>query len=464
MFGLDLIQIAEKIQGQLLQGEGKVCPLGAAIDTRKLKKGDLFFALPGTKTDGHSFLKEAQEKGACAAIISRVPEENLLAKDLPLILVQDSEKALQQLAQAQRQLFSGPVIAITGSTGKTTTKDMLGAILSEKGPVLSTTGNYNNQLGLPLTILSLEANHWAIVTEMGMRNLGDIDFLAVIARPTHGIITNIGHTHQEILGSQEKIAQAKAELISHIPVTGAMALNIEDKKLLKAWLSNLRCPVQWFAYNPPADIWIEDIVLNQELSYSYRICSQKGSAQVTLNIPGRHNILNSLAAAAIASQLGLSFQETTRGLAQVNLSPMRLEKINIPEKDWVIINDTYNANPVSMCSALEVLTTTAGKRRTIAVLGDMYELGDYSETGHRLVGKKAKEQDIAYLITVGQLARQIAEAAKMENFPEGKIKSCQNNQEAVSYLRDILRPGDVILLKGSRGVKMEEIVRHLSRL
>lgn len=279
LFGLDLALISDKIQGKLLQGHKKICPRGAAIDTRKLKEGDLFFALPGSKTNGHVYLEEAQEMGAAAAVISRLPGTDHGGLKLPLILVEDSEKALQQLAQTQRKLFFGPVVAVTGSTGKTTTKDMLAAILQEKGPVLSTTGNYNNQLGLPLTILSLQTDHWALVIEMGMRDLGEIDFLATIARPTHGIITNIGHSHRGLLGSQERIAQAKAELISHIPITGGLALNIKDKKILKPWLSNIRCPVQWFD-------------------------------------PEAHNVLDSLAPAAIARQLGLSGQDIRRGLAQ----------------------------------------------------------------------------------------------------------------------------------------------------
>jgi len=464
LFGIDLAQTAQAIQGKLLGGDPRIKPLAAAIDSRKVQKGDLFFALPGSQTDGHAFLAQAKERGAAAAVISRIPADAGELGEFPLIQVSDSEKALQQLAAYQRRLFSGPVVAITGSTGKTTTKDMLAAILQEKGQVLSTLGNYNNQLGLPLTLLALQEGHWAVIVEMGMRGLGEIDFLAALARPTHGIITNIGHTHQELLGSQEKIAQAKAELISHIPVTGAMALNLQDKSLLKPWLSNLRCPVTWISLEPPADLWVSDIRLNERLGYDYNICSKEGCWPVSLPVPGRHNILNSLAPAAIARSLGLSWEEISRGLTQTNLSAMRLETLKVPGRDWLIINDAYNANPASMTAALEVLQTVAGNRRTIAVLGDMYELGDYAARGHMLVGQKAKELGVAYLITVGQLARQIAQGAREAGFAAEKTRSCQNNQEAVSYLKDILQPGDVILIKGSRGVKMEEIVAGLQAL
>lgn len=461
LYGLTLGDVARLVRGELHGGSPQASPTGATIDTRKLEKGDLFFALSGTKTDGHAFLGQAREKGAIGAIVTRIPGEESRLGDFPLILVKDAEKALQQTAIAQRKLFSGPVVAITGSTGKTTTKDMLASVLREKGQVLSTAGNYNNQLGLPLTILALQPEHWALITEMGMRGLGEIDFLSVLARPTHGIITNIGHTHQELLGTQARIAQAKAELISHIPGEGAMALNLADKPLLKPWLSNLRCPVTWFAGSPPGDIWPEEVRSNMDLSFDFKICSKEGRYPVSLTIPGRHNVLNALAPAAIARRLGLSWEEIGRGLAGTRLSAMRLEILQLPKREITLINDAYNANPASMSGALEVLRTVAGEKRTIAVLGDMYELGDYAQEGHRLIGRKAKEQGVAYLITVGQLAREIAYGAISVNFPRDKVMSCQNNQEALSYLMDILQPGDAVLIKGSRGVGMEEIVAGL---
>lgn len=464
MFGINLAEVAQFVQGQLIQGNSQLYPKGVAIDSRKLQAGELFFALSGSQTDGHAFLGQAREKGAVAAVVTRLLEIDDSLEGFPLILVTDSEKALQQLAIAQRKIFQGPVVAITGSTGKTTTKDMLSAILMERGEILSTIGNYNNQLGLPLTILALQKEHWALITEMGMRGLGEIDFLSVIARPTHGIITNIGHTHQEILGSVERIAQAKAELISHIPITGVMALNYHDKTLLKPWLSNLRCPVKWFSLEPPADLWVEKIRINEEFGYDYNICSKEGSFPVSLSIPGRHNIMNSLAPAVIARQLGVPWQDISRGLSKTRLSAMRLETITISKLDVTLINDAYNANPASMSSALEVLRNMAGDGRAIAVLGDMYELGDYAPEGHRLVGEKAKEQGVAYLITVGKQAHQIAQGANDANLPTELIKSCQNNQEALFYLKDILQPGDVVLIKGSRGVKMEEIVSGLQAL
>lgn len=461
MYGLSLEKIAQVLQGTLIQGNPYYCPVGAAIDTRKIRPGELFFALTGEKTDGHKFLDQARENGAAGAVVARVPSD-FAANDFSLLMVDNVAKALQQLAAAQRQIFNGPVIAITGSTGKTTTKDMLWSILNENGPVQKTVGNYNNELGLPLTILSLTKKHWALILEMGMRGLGEIDFLACIGKPSHGIITNIGHTHQEILGTRERIAQAKAELISHIPYNGGLVLNTEDKSILKPWLSNIRSRVTWVGMSPSADLFPTQVEETKGYGLEFSAQSLKGDeARVVLKVPGKHNIQNALAAAGIALQLGLSWDMITSGLAQVKLTAMRLQIEEIPGRDILIINDAYNANPASMQSALEVLYTIAGGRRMLAVLGDMYELGDYSLEGHLLVGRKAKEVQPAYLITVGKLAFQIGQGAHEAGLEKGKIRACQNNQEALSYIKDIIQPGDVILVKGSRGVKMENIVTGL---
>lgn len=461
MFGLTLQQIAGSIQGRLTGGLKECRPTGACVDTRKLQPGDLFFALPGEKTDGHTFLAEAHSRGAIAAVV----KEGYLGIETaayPLIFVEEPKKALQQLAALQRRQFTGLVVAVTGSTGKTTTKDMLSYILQERGPVLANTGNYNNELGLPLTLLGIQKKHWALILEMGMSGLGEIDHLAVISRPEYGIITNIGHTHQEKLGSQEKIAQAKAELISHIPVGGNLVLNRADRQLLKPWLSNVRSQMAWIGTDPAADFWAEEIREQPEGGLSFTLCSKKRrECVVLLPVPGRHNVLNALAAAALARGLGITWEEIQTGLSKLRLTSMRQEYINIPGQDILIINDTYNASPASMAAALELLAAAKKGGRAVAVLGNMYELGAYMEEGHLQIGEKAKESDLAYLITVGDLAALIARGAQQAGMNLEKIRSCQNNQEALCYLREILREGDVVLVKGSRGMRMEEIVAGL---
>ena len=468
MFGLTLGKITRIVQGELRGGQEDRTPSGATIDSRSLQAGDLFFALRGEKTDGHNFLRQVREKKAAAAVVNYIPAD-FEPDGFPLIIADDVTKALQQTAAAMRALFKGPVAAITGSTGKTTTKDMLWSILGIRGPVLKNTGNYNNELGLPLTILSLQEEHRALVLEMGMRALGEIDFLARISAPVYGIITNIGHTHQELLGSQERIAQAKGELISHIPGHGGMALNLHDKPILKPWLSNLRCRADWVGFDARAQYRARDIKETVHVKaggdvatgIDFSIYSKKGKeCVIRLPVPGKHNVLNALLAAALARQLEYGWEEIKSGLERVALTAMRLE-LKRTKQDILIINDAYNANPDSTTAALDVLKTLAAGKRAVAVLGDMYELGDYKDEGHRLVGIKAKEVDTAYLITVGRIAGAIADGALAIGMSPAKIKTCQDNKEALSYLREILHPGDVVLVKGSRAMKMEEIVTGL---
>jgi len=462
MFGLSLEEVAFSMQGKLYGENCNYEPSGASIDTRSVKKGELFFALKGEKADGHKYLKKAKDNGAIAAVVSYIPSD-YVASNFTLIIVKDTVEALQQLAAVQRTLFEGIVIAVTGSTGKTTTKDMMASILREKGNVLQTKDNFNNELGMPLTILALKKEHQFIVTEMGMRGLGEIDFLCKIAQPNYGVITNIGHTHQEFLGSQEKIAQAKSEMISHISAKGGLALNIKDNNILNPWISENCPPVLWFGLTAGADLTATEVCLSDEnrISFSIMFRGQK-VAEINLPVPGRHNVLNALAAVAIARQVGLTWQEIKTGLEKVKLTSMRLEFTMISDKNVQVINDAYNANPDSTISALEVLSAAAKGGRAIGVLGDMYELGEYSKKGHLLVGRQAKSEDLAYLITVGKLGAIIAKGAFEAGMDSDKIKICKNNKKALDCLLEIIEPRDVILVKGSRGVKMEEIVVGLS--
>lgn len=468
MHKLTLAAIAEAVQGEFrcLDEAGTKEPCGASIDTRTLKAGELFFAFKGENTDGHAYLEEAREKGAIGAVVSYLPK-GFEAEGFPLIIVQDVKKAIQQTALAMRRIFGGPVIAVTGSTGKTSTKDMLWSILSEKGPVLRNTGNYNNELGVPLTLLGLESKHWAIVLEMGMRGLGEIDFLACLSEPNYGIITNVGQTHRELLGSQENIAQAKAELLSHIPYSGAVFLNSDDRSLLKPWLSNIRSKITWVSQKTKADLWARDIreiwSTDGQPSLSFSVYTRSGKeCTIALPVPGRHNVTNALLAVGVCRQLGMGWEAILSGLQKLRLTAMRLELQNIVERNILLINDAYNANPSSMTAALDVLRSrTAAGRRAIAVLGDMYELGDYEEEGHKLVGKKANEIGPAYLITVGTKARFIAEGALLAGMNKDKIHICDNNQEALNILKRLILPEDVVLIKGSRGVKMEAIANGL---
>lgn len=428
---------------------------GIAIDSRAVQSGDLFVALVGEKTDGHRYLQQALQQGAAAVVISR-PEQVDLTVYENYILVSDGLLFVQQLAHWLRKKTQAPVVAVTGSTGKTSTKDFLAALLSALGPVVVTQGNHNNELGLPLTLCQLNADTKAVVVEMGMRGLGQIDFLCRIAQPDYGIITNIGKTHCELLGSQEKIAQAKCELLSYIPESGVVVVNRRDEGFLQPWLSGCKGRICWCdSQDTRGDYWASD-VCQQEDGISYQLHCGARQQQIALPVQGLHNVSNSLAAIAIAHQLGVKWEEIGVRLQQAKLTGMRLD-IQVTHTSVTVINDAYNANPDSMKSAIAVLMQRKGNRK-IAVLGDMYELGKYETESHREVGRAAALQQVDYVIAVGRLGRLIGEAAQEAGC---RVDWAEQNEQALIYLQQYLQSGDVVLVKGSRGMQMEQIVQNL---
>lgn len=428
---------------------------GVSVDSRHVKPGDLFVALTGEHTDGHQYLQQAIQNGAAAVAISK-PDQVALDKISDYIVVSDGMLLIQQLAHWLRMKSSVPVIAVTGSTGKTSTKDFLAALLEPLGSIVVTKGNRNNELGLPLTICGLEDNTKALVVEMGMRGLGQIDFLCRIAEPDYGIITNIGKTHCELLGSQEAIAQAKCELLPYIKETGIIALNKKDELFLQPWLSSCKGTILWYhAGGEAGTLWADEICQTEE-GIQYQL--HMGSHQQTIFLPvqGAHNVSNSLAAIAIAHQLGVSWEQIGDCLKKARLTGMRLD-ITVSDTGVTVINDAYNANPDSMRSALEVLMQRTGSRK-VAVLGDMYELGQYEADSHREVGRAAAELQVDYVVAVGELGRMIGDAAKENGC---MVDWANNNEEAIQLLKQYLCSGDVVLVKGSRGMKMEQIVQNL---
>ncbi|MGI6225450.1 MAG: UDP-N-acetylmuramoyl-tripeptide--D-alanyl-D-alanine ligase [Peptococcales bacterium] len=454
---LDLtLQNLAKFLGASYQGAVNVIPSGVAIDSRQIKEGDLFFAIKGEKVDGHSFVEKAFAGGAVGAVISDLSKIKN-PQDKNLLVCEGSVRFLQDLAKLIRQNVKIPVIAVTGSTGKTTTKDMLFSILEQKYTTLKPEGNHNNELGLPLTLCALTKSHEALVVEMGMRGLGQIAFLSNIAQPTHGIITNIGQVHAELLGSVEKIAQAKAELLEYIPPNGTVFLNFSDRSLLNPWLKYSKASIKWFGLDQTANIYASNILYKEEGS-RFTVNYEGEHEEIELNIPGEHNILNALSVIGIARNLGLSWEQIRQGLAFVKLTAMRLqvEKLKQGAK---IINDTYNANPTSMAAAVRVLSQMSGMRK-IAVLGDMYELGVYEIEGHKTIGKLAFEEKIDILVAVGELGKLIGLGAQEAGMGDN-VKFFAENMEALSYLQEEIKSGDIILVKGSRGMKMETIVEGL---
>lgn len=467
MFGLTMERIERIVKGRLSGGQG-IMPSGAALDTRNIQAGELFFALKGENSDGHDYLQAARDKKAAGAVVSRCP--NAFRDDsFPLLYVEEVEKALRDLAAAMRKASGVKIAAVTGSVGKTSTKDMLRSILSRKGPALANKGNYNNELGLPLTLLALQEEHEYAVLEMGMRGLGEIDYLSRIAKPDYGVITNIGYTHLELLGSRERIAQAKAELFRHIPPQGGIALCAKDRDILKPWLSDLKCTPCWVGLDSSCDVWAEDILEYWQEDegkggIAFKIYYRgKQVCNVELPVLGRHNVINALLAAALAVQMGLSWQDVACGLKELEMTAMRLDLKRVEGLDVIIIDDAYNANPASVVSALEAMKSLPVSGKEIAVLGDMYELGAYETEGHLQVGKALAKLDVSFLLTVGKLAETIAQGAKIGGMPEERIRAYRSNQEALAGIKEILEPEDVVLVKGSRGMKMEEIVAGISK-
>ena len=453
---MTIAEIAQALNYPYLQnGDGIVT--GVSIDSRAVNKGDLFVALAGEQTDGHNYLAQALEQGAAGVVISR--EDAIAEYGLQnYILAEDGAVFLQTLAHWLRQNTEIPVIGVTGSTGKTSTKDFLAAVLTSLGDVVVTKGNHNNELGMPLTICRLEEDTKAMVVEMGMRGLGQIDFLCNIAKPKYGLITNIGKTHCELLGSQKNIAQAKCELLAHIPSDGVIALNSSDRALIAPWLDTCKGRIVWYdatGLDKNAEYRAENIIQHPE-GITYELHAGDHSEKILLAVHGVHNVSNSMAAIAIAREVGVDWKSIVSALAQAKLTGMRLD-ITKNADGVTVINDAYNANPDSMKSAISVLMNQEGSRK-IAVLGDMYELGKYEEQSHREVGNEAAVQHVDYLIAVGQLGALIGESAQMAGC---RVDFAKDNAEASSLLRQYIKTGDAVLVKGSRGMKMEQIVQSL---
>jgi UDP-N-acetylmuramoyl-tripeptide--D-alanyl-D-alanine ligase len=457
-----LKQIAEYVKGTVY-GDPELQVSGVAIDSRKVQAGDLFVALVGESTDGHRFIQTALNNATSALVEKSWAEQNhqLLPKGRGLVAVDSPLIALQELAKGYREGFKLPVIGVTGSCGKTSTKDMIAVVLGERLSVHKTLGNFNNELGLPLTLLQLKAGHQVAVLEMGMRGQGEIKFLAELAKPEIGVITNIGTTHLELLGSQENIALAKGELMVALPSDGIAVLNGDD-----VWCRRLGkdLAIRTLYYgidDASVDLRAYGITPQEGQGTSFMVAYKGMEKEFLLPVPGRHNVSNALAAIGVGLSLGLSLEECSQGLAKLEMTAMRLELCSGPG-GITIINDTYNANPTSTQASLEVLAERAQESPKVAVLGSMFELGSSTEAGHKQVGAFAANNcGLSYLLTVGDLGRFIADGALGEGMEKDRVRSFDDTQSAVSYLKAHMPSGAWILVKGSRGMKMERVVEGL---
>lgn len=466
------VETVARIARGTLIGNADLEVHGCIIDSRQAQGGEMFFALPGEQVDGHDYIEAAWKKGAVLAVAEETHfKENENTHFVPdgkaLLLVNSVVTAFQELAQAWRLELGAKVVGVTGSNGKTTTKDMIAAVLSQRFRIYFNKENHNNELGLPLTVLNAPSDTEILVLEMGMRGLGEIKALCDLAKPDIGVITNIGTTHLELLLTQERIAQAKWELIESLPKEGIAIINAEDSlSVLKA--KQDAHSTRFYGLDGAFVVpHIKGVQLQPwgELGTTFEVSFQDEKATAHLPLPGKHNVLDALAALAVGTVFGISLQEGCAGLTELELSKMRLE-VRQGVFGAILINDVYNANPVSMQASLQVLKERAGENKTLAILGDMYELGTSAESGHREVGRTLARLGFTQLITVGKLASEIAQGARMAGYAEDQIKVTSSREEAVTKalnLLELYEPGAWVLIKGSRGMKMEEITVQLER-
>lgn len=454
---LTVAQLVQATGGELLAGDAAAVITGAAIDSRQVEPGDVFIAVPGNRVDGHLFAGDAVGRGAAALLVNHMPPGlDGAPGGAAVVRVVDTVAALGEWGRAHRRAHAVPVVAVTGSVGKTSTKEMVAAVLSARWRTLKTEGNLNTEFGVPLSLLGLAASHGAAVVEMGMRGPGEITELCRIAEPRVGIVTNVGPVHLELLGSIENIARAKAELPAALPPDGWAVLNGDDP-LVRAMAQQTPARTVFYGWDKSCAFSARDLHAEGETT-RFVLVTPEGEVEVRLPIPGQHQVGNALAAAASGSVLGLSLDEVAAGLNAFQPAGSRTRRISAGGLQ--IIDDTYNASPASMFAALEVLDTLASGRRA-AVLGNMFELGAWTVSGHRRVGAEAAQREVDLLVTVGDLAEDIAYGATEAGLPPQRVQRVPDNAAALDVLRGWLRPGDTVLVKGSRGMKMEEVVQGL---
>ena len=466
MLTISAHKLLEVTRAELVAGSLSAMGQGVAIDSREVAAGNIFFALAGERTDGHEYCRAALEAGARILVITRDDDwddrvwEAAALRDVVIIRVADALDALHALAAWHRTRLHATVVGITGSTGKTTTKDFITSVLATGHTVVATRGNRNNELGVPLTLLSADGDADMLVVEMGMRGLGEIARLADLARPDMGVVTNVGTSHVELLGTQDAIAAAKGELVAAIPAQGRVFLNGDDA-YSDVLAQQTEAPVVTYGLCERCDVRANEIALDDAGCASFDlVCPGVGPVRVTLGVPGRHNVYNALAAAAVGLACGLSCEQVRDGLTAAKVTAMRLEPF-MSAAGVHVINDAYNANPSSMRAALDVLASVTASGRRVAVLGDMAELGSLSELAHFQIGEAVAVHGIDVLVTAGEKARRIADGALASGMSSDRVRPCATPDEASEVLDDLLEPGDLVLVKASRSMRLESVVEGI---
>ncbi|GGZ69425.1 UDP-N-acetylmuramoyl-tripeptide--D-alanyl-D-alanine ligase [Streptomyces echinoruber] len=456
MIALSLAEIADVVGGQTHDiPDPSVHVTGPVVrDSREVGPGSLFVAFAGERVDGHDFARAAVEAGAVAVLGTR-------PVGVPAVVVDDVQRALGALARHVVRRLGATLIGLTGSAGKTSTKDLIAQVLQRKAPTVFTPGSLNNEIGLPLTALSATEETRFLVLEMGARGIGHIRYLTGLTPPRIGVVLNVGSAHIGEFGGREQIAQAKGELVEALPEDGTAVLNLDDP-YVRAMASRTKAKVVFFGESDEADVRAENVRLTDSGQPSFTLHTPSGASTVTLRLYGEHHVSNALAAAAVAHELGMSAEEIATALSEAgSLSRWRMEVTERPD-GVTVVNDAYNANPESMRAALRALVAMGKGRRTWAVLGKMAELGDEALAEHDAVGRLAVRLNVSKLVAVGgREASWLQLGAYNEGSWGEESVHVSDAQAAIDLLRSELRPGDVVLVKASRSVGLERVAQAL---
>lgn len=460
---LSIEEVLKATRGKLLQGEGNTFFQGISTDSRTVTEGELFIALKGSRFDGHHYVLEALEKKAGGVVIEEdkvgdIRWNGYRAK--AVIAVKDTLFALGNIALDWRRKYRTPLVALTGSNGKTTTKEMIAACLETTFPILKTKGNLNNLIGLPLTLLTLTEKERVVVLEMGMNVPGEIRRLTEIAEPDVGLITNIQEVHLEGMESLERLKEEKGELFRKMRRDGTILVNQDDPRVVDL-ASDYPGQKITFGIEHPAEVMAKEIRLGGAEGTFFTLILEGEAMEIHLRLLGRHFIPNALSAIAAACLFGVEVKQVKEALENFQSIPMRMEIVPL-KGGKTLINDAYNANPHSMGLALETLVEAKGEGRAIAVLGDMLELGNFTKEAHEQLGEKVSELSIDFLLALGEEAPIVVESAIRHGFPLERVRVVESHSEAISILKQMIQNGDWILVKGSRRMAMEKIVEGLT--
>lgn len=448
---INIGEVCTAVGGNILGGSKEGVITSITTDSRKIEKGCLFIPLEGERFDGHDFINQAFEKGAVCCLSHKDIETNGT-----IIKVKDTRKALLDLASYYRGLFDIKVCAITGSVGKTTTKDMIYSVLSQKYNTLKTQGNFNNDIGLPLTIFNLEESHEVAVFEMGMNNFGELSRLTAVGRPDVAVITNVGVSHIENLGSREGILKAKCEIFEGLKKDGTAVLNA-DNDMLSTLKGKEKFNTIWFGIEDKSGFYAENIEENGIEGVKCTIHAGEDVFDVNISMPGGHMVLNALAATAVGKTFGLNKDEIKKGIESFSPTGMRMEISKIPF-GLTLINDAYNANPVSTKAAIDVLAKTTGVKT--AVLGDMFELGEYGPSLHYEVGEYAAQKGIDNIVCIGGISENMFKGAS-KNKKDGVYYYKSLDDFFENGIKNILIKDSTVLIKASHSMQFEKIAEKL---